>query len=223
MAKSILTPRQKIFLDLVASDKYLTKNFYLTGGTALSEFYLQHRLSEDLDFFSENEIDKLSILTFIKSVKNKLQYKKFDFQESFNRNIYHLIFDDKDSLKVEFTYYPFTQIDKPISFGNLRIDNLKDIAVNKLFTIVFNPRRRDFYDLYKIIKKTRWKMDALIKLVRSKFDTHIDYLQLGANLSGVSKFKDDPILPKDKKERETVEKFFLNEALELKNKIIIKE
>jgi len=27
----------------------------LSGGTALSEFYLHHRFSEDLDFFSEKE------------------------------------------------------------------------------------------------------------------------------------------------------------------------
>ena len=29
--------------------------FYLTGGTALGRFYLNHRYSEDLDFFVNNE------------------------------------------------------------------------------------------------------------------------------------------------------------------------
>lgn len=33
-----------------------TQEFYLTGGTALSAFYLQHRLSEDLDFFTNNDV-----------------------------------------------------------------------------------------------------------------------------------------------------------------------
>ena len=31
--------------------------FYLTGGTALSAFYLHHRLSEDLDFFTESDVE----------------------------------------------------------------------------------------------------------------------------------------------------------------------
>ena len=29
-------------------------DFYLTGGTALSRFYLNHRYSDDLDFFVNN-------------------------------------------------------------------------------------------------------------------------------------------------------------------------
>ena len=51
MGKSILTPKQFDFWELAKKDLWLTKNFFLGGGTALSEFYLHHRLSEDLDFF----------------------------------------------------------------------------------------------------------------------------------------------------------------------------
>ncbi len=49
MGKSILTPKQLNFLELVSKEKQLTSRFYFTGGTALAEFYLQHRLSEDID------------------------------------------------------------------------------------------------------------------------------------------------------------------------------
>ncbi len=55
MGKSILTPDQKRLLEYISKDPKITDKFYLTGGTALAEFYLQHRLSEDLDFFSETE------------------------------------------------------------------------------------------------------------------------------------------------------------------------
>ena len=53
--KSILSQNQKDILAIISKDKLICDNFYLTGGTALAEFYLHHRLSEDLDFFSENE------------------------------------------------------------------------------------------------------------------------------------------------------------------------
>lgn len=45
----ILTLQQKTFLnEFVKTD--LKDVFRLTGGTALSAFYLEHRLSDDLDF-----------------------------------------------------------------------------------------------------------------------------------------------------------------------------
>ncbi|MFQ5865173.1 MAG: nucleotidyl transferase AbiEii/AbiGii toxin family protein [bacterium] len=43
---NILNPLQNSFLDEFFQQ---TQEFYLTGGTALSAFYLQHRYSEDID------------------------------------------------------------------------------------------------------------------------------------------------------------------------------
>jgi predicted nucleotidyltransferase component of viral defense system len=48
---SILTPLQKKFLQFTAQSN-LKDALYWTGGTALAEIYLQHRLSTDLNFFS---------------------------------------------------------------------------------------------------------------------------------------------------------------------------
>jgi len=53
MSVILNTLQEKIF-KIVASNPEIHKNFYFTGGTALSECYLQHRESVDLDFFCEN-------------------------------------------------------------------------------------------------------------------------------------------------------------------------
>lgn len=53
----ILTPQQELALEAI-SQSNLAKQFYFSGGTALSHYYLQHRLSEDLDFFCLFEVDK---------------------------------------------------------------------------------------------------------------------------------------------------------------------
>ncbi|WP_448605353.1 nucleotidyl transferase AbiEii/AbiGii toxin family protein [Thermoflexus hugenholtzii] len=52
--KGLLTPAQKEALILLATlpDQ---EHFYLTGGTALAEFYLGHRISFDLDLFTTQE------------------------------------------------------------------------------------------------------------------------------------------------------------------------
>ncbi len=49
-----LYPLQDEVLKVIAG---CDTDFYLTGGTALSRFYLQHRFSEDLDFFVNNVND----------------------------------------------------------------------------------------------------------------------------------------------------------------------
>lgn len=48
---SVLKKHHKEFLELVLKEPYLLKRFYWTGGTALAEFYLHHRESENIDLF----------------------------------------------------------------------------------------------------------------------------------------------------------------------------
>lgn len=220
MIKSLLTKEQRIFLDFFKNEPSLNKFFFFSGGTCLSEFYLHHRFSEDLDFFSEKEFRLFDINVCLKSAQNKLGFKKLDYQQSFNRNIFHLIFSSTKSLKVEFTYFPFERIEKIKQDNGLIIDSLKDIAVNKIFTISQQPRGRDFYDIFFIIKKTKYKMAELLKLARIKFDWHIDYLQFGTNLLEVSKLKDDPILINANVSFKQIEKFFQNEAYKFKSQIL---
>ena len=45
---------QKEVLGVMSGIDMIAKNFFLTGGTALSVFYFHHRSSEDIDFFSTN-------------------------------------------------------------------------------------------------------------------------------------------------------------------------
>jgi len=123
-------------------------------------------------------------------------------------------------LKVEFTYFPFERIEKNKSVNELVVDSLKDIAVNKIFTISQKPRGRDFYDVYFILKKAKFKIEDLLRLARIKFDWHIDYLQFGANLLEVLKLKDDPILKDKKVTFVEINDFFEKEAKKFEKKIL---
>lgn len=215
-----LNPEQERFLDLINKEKALTQLFYLTGGTALAAFYLYHRKSEDLDFFSEKEFDPFIINSFLQKIKTKLGIKKIDFQQTFNRNVYFLyLSSNRKPLKVEFNYYPFEAIERSKRVGNLRIDSILDIAVNKAFTISQRPRSRDFIDIYFILKRyPEFDFRDLLKKARSKFDWHIDYINLGTHLLEVKNLKDYPIMLADLDYRK-VEDFFLQEAKKLKSQI----
>lgn len=220
MVKSLLSINQKLFLDFFSEEKALHNFFYFTGGTALSEYYLQHRYSEDLDFFSYKEFDVKDVTLTLQTQKRKFRNPKIEYNQSFNRNIYQLIYPKSIFLKVEFTYFPFTRIDTLKKENSIEIDSLIDIAVNKLFTIYQNPRGRDYFDLYSILKKDKtFSFEKLIELARNKFDTSIDYLQLGVNLIKVAGMKDDPIIGNDV-DFKKIESFFFHLAKNLKNKFI---
>lgn len=217
MGQTILTDIQQKVLKTLAYDATVTSQFYLTGGTALSEYYLKHRLSEDLDFFCEKEVDMLWLTTLSQKVKNEIGALNVDVQQSFNRN---LVFFTLESgiLKTEFTYYPFTQIEKPQIQGGLKIDSLKDIAVNKFFTVYQQPASRHFIDLYYILETSPFTWDDLMKLARIKFDTVIDPLQLGMQLMTAQTVGQLPNMIKQLDETRW-RAFFLERAKDLKEQI----
>lgn len=213
----VLTKTQKLFLDLFCSSP-LVNDFYLTGGTALTGFYVPYRLSEDLDFFSEKEFEVLTVISFLKSIKDRIGYKEMDINTSFNRNLIFLKFD-KFVLKTEFTYFPFPRIDESNKYQKVNVDSELDIAVNKLFTIYQKPRSRDFMDLYMLCKKNGFVINDLIKKAKSKFDWHVDLLKLGSQFLLATDLSDYPHLLTKLGEKDWQD-FFMSEAKKLKGSIL---
>jgi len=107
-------------LECVSKDEQITKRFYLTGGTALSEFYLQHRLSYDIDLFTElQEVDQRLTEAFLKTISKELRVKEIKRSQMMGLVSYILVFEDKQQLKVDFNNYPFPRIEKGTHFKNL--------------------------------------------------------------------------------------------------------
>lgn len=207
----ILSDNQKKILSFIAEEQAIADTFYLTGGTALSEYYLNHRLSEDLDFFAEREFEPAAISAFFKKIQKKAGIQSVTFEQSFNRNLFFLDLKN-DRIKTEFTYFPFPRIERGGKIGKLSIDSLLDIAVNKIFTIYQKPRSRDFIDLYFILRKEKeWNILDLVKKVQIKFDHFLDPIQLGGQFVKAQTLKDYPkmIAPLDEKEWQG---FFMQEA-----------
>ncbi len=216
--KTILSKNQQHLLSLISLDKNICEYFYLTGGTALVEYYLHHRYSEDLDFFSETEVMTETVFTFLHSLKKNANIKTIDSQQSFNRNLFFLHLKDGDVIKTEFTYFPFPRIEQKIKFGQLNIDSLLDIAVNKVFTIYQNPRSRDYIDLYLILVSQKWTIDELVKKAKIKFDWHIDPLQLASRFLQANEAEDLPRMIKKVSTKEWRD-FFTKESKKLSTQI----
>lgn len=218
MVKIILTPFQQKLLNIIAVDPYVTKHFYLTGGTALSEFYLKHRLSEDFDLFSEKEVYLPSVVAFLTKIASKVGIVEREHRPFMGLHSFMLLLKNGEKFKMDFNFYPHPRINIGKKYKNLHIDSLYDIAVNKIHTLFMKPRARDFVDLYFIFNETDYSLQRLILDAKAKFDWHIDPLLLGSQMRKVSTLSDFPrmLVPFDKIK---MEKFFLSLAKSLEGEI----
>lgn len=214
-----LTRRQEEFLAVVLQTPYILKKFYLSDGTALSSWYLHHRDSFDLDFFSEQEeVNSAYIIKWLISQKDKLGIVDIIHEEQFGFNFFNLTYSNGDKLKVDFSYFPSERINKGIAWKGLQIDSLYDIAVNKFHTIATSPRGRDYIDLYLILKQESYPIKQLIQDAAIKHGVRQGTLQIAKQFLRSSEFSDSPkmLIPLDKKE---MDKFFSDLAKSLEKGI----
>lgn len=86
MSKIILTQLQQDVLSFFGQHPF-GKNFYWTGGILLAYQYLNHRWSQDLDFFSDDLFSNDQYLTLINELKKKLSLNKVTMVLRHNKKI----------------------------------------------------------------------------------------------------------------------------------------
>jgi len=219
MIQSILTTKQELLLQLFSANSDIQQYFYLSGGTALSSWYLHHRESFDLDFFSEQEeVNSAYMIRWLTGLKDKLIITDITHEEQFGFNFFNLTYSNGDKLKVDFSYFPSERINKSIVYKGLQVDSLYDIAVNKFHTIAISPRGRDYVDLYLILKQENYPIEQLMNDAAVKHGIRQGTLQVAKQFLRSSEFTDSPkmLISLDKKE---MDKFFLELAKSLNNEI----
>lgn len=213
----ILTKGQKIILDGIKSQEYISSNFYFTGGTALSEYYLRHRYSEDLDFFTEKEFDHGIIFSIIRKLSKKYG---FEFKSEAVASVYmfYIQFPKRPGIKVDFNHYDFKRLDKGINREGLHIDSLLDIATNKLLTITQRNDVKDFVDFYCL--EPKFGIWDLIEGVKVKFRMELELDLLASDLLKIEDFTNLPKMIKPLK-LSVLQKFFRQKAKEVGRRAVI--
>ncbi len=211
----VLTHEQEAILDEIKKNPVF-KQFYFTGGTALSAFYLQHRYSDDLDFFTENKFNTQPILDLIQTWSKKYN---FSFTSEFQEVVYVflLTFPNNSILKLDFGYYPYQKIKGAVLVEGISTDSLTDIAVNKLLTVTQRNTVKDFVDLYYLLPT--FTIGDLMEGVKNKFNTKIDPYILASDFLKVEDFD---YLPKMIKPLtlEELKTYFSNRAKEIGKRYI---
>jgi predicted nucleotidyltransferase component of viral defense system len=181
---SVLSRKQ---LNLLRKLKFLKKyGFYLAGGTALA-LQIGHRTSIDFDFYTQKKfnLDKLYA-----NLKNK--FKKISLLQKAEGTLFVKV----NQTVISFFEYPYPLIFPPIEFNDLPpIASKEDIAAMKIIAISTRGTKRDFIDIYFLLKE--FSLKEIFQFVKKKYSGFNPYV----GLIGLTYFVDA--------EKEEKRKYFL--------------
>ncbi|OGS46448.1 MAG: hypothetical protein A2539_01005 [Elusimicrobia bacterium RIFOXYD2_FULL_34_15] len=152
-----------------------TKTFALAGGTALELFYLKHRFSKDLDFFSPKynigEIENI-ILDLKKKLNLQIKFENEFIAAGHAKVRFYTIGSKKPDIKLKIDFVEDVFFKKPVvkKFNNIPVYDVKNIYAQKIFAIAgtytmedgFGKQiatgrneARDVFDVYMLSKQIK--------------------------------------------------------------------
>lgn len=156
-------------------------DFILVGGTALA-LQIGHRNSIDLDFFANKEIDEDKVLA---------ELEKYGNVEK-NAGSKNILVCSVNNIKVDFVNHKYPFLDKTMFVENIRMASPKDISAMKLNAIEGRGTKKDFIDLFFLLKK--FSLNQMIEFYNQKYINHADFMML----KSLTYFTDADLFPQPK-------------------------
>jgi predicted nucleotidyltransferase component of viral defense system len=186
MRAKVISPLQEDVLTALFDAGLGERGYYLTGGTALAEYYLQHRHSDDLDLFTRAERDLQSDIKQVDNILASLGLR-VNLQRVSTQHVTIMLESSgtPEVLKIEFAKDVPARMAPPLIQEVVHVDSFEDIAVNKVCTILSRSEPKDFCDLYFILKESKFRLEYLLERAKEKemqFETDEGKLLFAANL-----------------------------------------
>ncbi len=152
------------------------KEFNLVGGTALA-LQMGHRISIDLDLFTVYDFNPQIILS---ELRNK--YEISGISESAFSLIQYIEFpvNSQNFVKVDMIKYPYKLLKPPILMDGIRLLSVDDIIPMKLSAIGSRGSKKDFYDIYFLLRAYSFK--EMFQLFEQKFPS-VNYFHILKSLT----------------------------------------
>lgn len=122
----------------------------LAGGTALA-LHVGHRVSVDFDFFTNHEVDPAAVVLAMQATSVEVRVLKLEPGTAVMT---------ANGVKVSLFQYPYPFAEPTELFGGATVAGTVDIAGMKLIAIMQRGARRDFVDLYTVLKTTPFRVVA---------------------------------------------------------------
>lgn len=137
---------------------------FLVGGTALA-LQLGHRISVDIDLFSETDFETNDILT---ELRNDLELQVI-MQKEKNSLIINARKKNTNNefVKVDFVKYAYPLLKQLLNEDGIRLLSVEDIIPMKLSAIANRGAKKDFFDIYELMKT--FSLSDMLNLFSKKF------------------------------------------------------
>ena len=132
-------------------------NFALGGGTNLA-LQIGHRLSIDLDFFSDTTYDNATVF---KTIIRAFPSAELLFEQ--NQTMMFSI----DGIKIDFVLYPFDWLYPFDVLENIRLISITDIIPMKLQALSNRFSKKDFWDIAFLLKQ--FSLEEMLVIFKTKF------------------------------------------------------
>jgi len=140
-------------------------NIYLAGGTAVA-LYFGHRLSVDLDFFTDEEFDSLSLSSTISGVMGT------SFRIAKTKVTKNALVMNLNETRFSLFTYPCPLVAPLTGMQDIpvHVASQIDLALMKLLAINQRGSCKDFIDLKALIKQNRYPFEFLLEKLKDKFE-----------------------------------------------------
>lgn len=182
-------------------------NFTLAGGTALA-LQIGHRISVDLDFFSEKPFSTDALYR---------EFQKAGLKPIVQQEAEGSLTIMVSEIKVSLFHYPYPFLDKKLQWKDIDIAEIIDIAAMKVMAITQRGAKRDFIDLYFILKDTPFRKIAENMIQRYGAD-RINPVNIGKALAYFNDADIDPdpqYCGKERPDWNSIKKFFVKNVRQM--------
>jgi len=137
----VLPSVQKDVLQALSAQSWLDA-FYLVGGTALA-LQIGHRQSVDFDFFTRADFRNRDVISHLMKLG---QFELFDEAQ-------HTVNGSLNNVKLSFIRYDYPLLKSTHTCFSVQIADVIDIAAMKLAAISGRGDKKDFVDMYFVLKQ----------------------------------------------------------------------
>lgn len=169
-----VTPLLKeILIDLMNENLFLA--FRLVGGTALS-LQIGHRMSVDIDLFTDAEYRSVDLEGIKKFLKNKYTYFNSSSVDVVVFGTYFEVGNSKDDFVKINLYYTDEYVFQELVVDSVRMASIEEIIAMKLDVVLRGGRKKDFWDLHYFLE--RISLDEMISYFQKRYPYNDDYIKI---------------------------------------------
>ena len=173
-----LYPLQNRILNAISAS---CPSLYLTGGTALSRFYLGHRYSDDLDLFvNGSDVFPEIVETAVRTIQGVPDVEIKDSRNSLGTGYIRLdVVRNGVGLTIDIVNDIDYRLGFPKTLRGIKVDTLANIFTNKLSALIGRDELKDVVDIREICRCCHFDwgkaLEASVSKEASVNEEYIDY------------------------------------------------